>query len=119
MTELSALQDYLLSKPATSHDQPFGPDVLVFRVGGKIYALVAWEKRPLEVSLKCDPDNALFLRSLYPTVRPGYHLNKKHWNTITLDGGIPAGEIRKMIDESYDLIFSSLHRVDRERITGS
>ncbi len=90
----------------------------MYKVGGKIYALVAWEKRPLTKSLKCDPENALFLRKKYPAVIPGYHLNKKHWNTVTLDGSIEDEYIRKMIDESYDLILASLSKKKRRELSG-
>ena len=117
MTGLDELEAFLSAKPGTSREQPFGPDVLVFKAGGKIYALVAWEKQPLEISLKCDPENALFLRARFSAVRPGYHLNKKHWNTITLNGSIPDNAVKEMINESYDLVLQSLNKKQRENLT--
>ncbi len=117
MINLDELESFLSAKPGTIREQPFGPEVLVFKTGGKIYALVAWEKHPLEISLKCDPENALFLRTRYSMVRPGYHLNKKHWNTITLDGSIPDNAVKKMINESYDLILQSLTKKQLENLS--
>ncbi len=116
MTELNQLEEFILTKPGSVRSQPFGPEVLVYKVGGKIFALIAWELDPLEISLKCEPDNALFLRSRYPAVRPGYHLNKKHWNTVTLDDTVPGKDIKSMINESYDLILLSLSKKLRNSI---
>ncbi|HQU70972.1 MAG TPA: MmcQ/YjbR family DNA-binding protein [Calditrichia bacterium] len=114
--DLDTLRDYLFAKAGAAEELPFGPDVLVFKVGGKMFALVAWKQTPLEISLKCDPDQAEFLRERYPEIRPGYHLNKRHWNTITLNGSIPRKEIRGMIDQSYELILSSLPKKTRDTI---
>ena len=86
----------------------FGDDVLVFKVAGKMFALAALDELPATVNLKCDPEQALELRDRYEEVRPGYHMNKKHWNTIELSGVIPDGEITKMIDHSYDLVVARL-----------
>ncbi len=86
------------------------------RVGGKIFALFHDEDPVPSISLKCDPDHALALRAQYPAVTGGYHLNKKHWNTVTLDGSIPQVEIFEMIDESYDLVFASLKKGVRDSI---
>ena len=95
-------------KPAATEGTPFGPDNIVFKVKGKMFALLAFEEVPPRANLKCDPDLALELRDRYEQVEPGYHMNKKHWNTIVLDGVIPDGEIRKMIDHAYDLVVASL-----------
>ncbi|MCP5094510.1 MAG: MmcQ/YjbR family DNA-binding protein, partial [Chloroflexi bacterium] len=84
--ELETLRTYLMNKPGTTEERPFGPQALVYKIVGKMFALVAWELDPLDISLKCDPDEALFLRDMYTAVRPGYHMNKRHWNTISLDG---------------------------------
>lgn len=113
---LNQLQTYLLAKKGTTEETPFGPEALVYKVMGKMFALVAWEADPLTISLKCEPGQALFLRDLYPAVRPGYHLNKTHWNTVTLDGSIPEPEIWGMIDDSYTLVVSSLTRAAREAL---
>ncbi|MCP5100167.1 MAG: MmcQ/YjbR family DNA-binding protein, partial [Chloroflexi bacterium] len=95
---------------------PFGSQALVYKIVGKMFALVAWELDPLDISLKCDPDEALFLRDMYTAVRPGYHMNKRHWNTISLDGTIPTDEINRMIDDSYKLVVKGLKRVDKEKL---
>jgi predicted DNA-binding protein (MmcQ/YjbR family) len=87
---------------------PFGPDVLVFKVSGKMFALAALDEVPTTVNLKCDPDLALELRDRYEQVTPGYHMNKKHWNTVGIESGIPDSELRKMIDHSYDLVAKAL-----------
>jgi predicted DNA-binding protein (MmcQ/YjbR family) len=86
---------------------PFGPEVCVYKVAGKVFALAA-EAPPWRVSLKCDPELARILRERYPAITPGYHLNKRHWNTIALDGTVPTDEIREMIDHSYTLIAGGL-----------
>jgi predicted DNA-binding protein (MmcQ/YjbR family) len=117
--KLEELRSYLLAKKATTEETPFGPEALVYKVMGKMFALVAWEADPLTISLKCEPGEALFLRDLYPAVRPGYHMNKKHWNTVTLDGSIPEHEVRGMIDDSYELVVQSLTRAAREKLSES
>jgi predicted DNA-binding protein (MmcQ/YjbR family) len=106
--DLAQFREYCLSKPGTIEGTPFGPDVLVFKVGGKMFALAALDDVPTTVNLKCDPDLALDLRDRYEQVTPGYHMNKKHWNTIEISGGIPAVDLRRMIDHSYELIVKSL-----------
>ncbi len=116
MMEYEALCHYLDSKPGARRDMPFGKDALVFKAMGKIFAIVAWEADPLTVSLKADPVDAVILRRQYAAVRPGYHLNKKHWNTVTLDGSIPEDELRRMMDESYDLVADGMTRADQERL---
>jgi predicted DNA-binding protein (MmcQ/YjbR family) len=89
---------------------PFGPDALVFKVLDKMFALVAWQKDPLTISLKADPVDAVILRKQYKAIIPGYHMNKKHWNTVTLDGSVPDDEVRQMIDESYALVVAGMTR---------
>ena len=106
--DLAQFREYCLSKPRATEGTPFGPDVLVFKVGGKMFALAALDDVPTTVNLKCDPDLALDLRDRYDEVRPGYHMNKKHWNTVEIQGAIPYVELRKMIDHSYDLVAKSL-----------
>ena len=114
--ELESLRTYLLDKAGCTEERPFGPQALVFKVIGKMFALVAWEQNPLDISLKCDPDEALFLRDMYTAVIPGYHMNKKHWNTVTLDGSIPDDHIWRMIDDSYKLVVKGLKKADREKL---
>jgi predicted DNA-binding protein (MmcQ/YjbR family) len=106
--DLAQFRKYCLSKPRATEGTPFGPDVLVFKVRGKMFALAALEEVPPRVNLKCDPDLALELRDRYEQVTPGYHMNKKHWNTVEIESGIPIGELRKMIDHSYELVTKSL-----------
>ena len=102
--DLAGFREYCLSKPSATEDTPFGPDTLVFRIAGNIFAITALDETPARANLKCDPDFALELRDRYEQVRPGYHMNKKHWNTIEIEAGIPDAEIRKMIDHSYELV---------------
>lgn len=116
---LEPLQAYLLAKKEAVEELPFGPQALVYKVVGKMFALVAWELDPLDVSLKCDPDEALFLRDMYTAVRPGYHMSKKHWNTITLDGSIPEKEFLRMIDDSYALVVKGLTKAQRQALQNS
>ena len=106
--DLAEFREYCLTKPGASEGTPFGPDVLVFKVGGKMFALAGIDEVPTTVNLKCDPDLALDLRDRYEQVRPGYYMNKKHWNTVEIEGGIPVVELRRMIDHSYELVIKSL-----------
>ena len=108
--DLAKFREYCLGKPNATEGTPFGPDTLVFKVGGKIFAITSLDEVPARANLKCDPDLALELRDRYEQVRPGYHMNKKHWNTVELEEGIPDIEIRKMIDHSYELIAKPLPR---------
>src|SRR6476659_1727638 len=105
--DLADFREYCLRKPGASEETPFGPDVLVFKVGGKIFALASLDEVPPRVNLKCDPERALDLRDRYEEVQPGYHMNKKHWNTIELGGRIPDPELRSLIDHSYQLVVST------------
>ena len=113
---LEFLRETLLNKKSTSEETPFGPEALVYKVMGKMFALIAWEEDPLHITLKCDPDFALVLRAKYPAITAGYHMSKKHWNTIILDGSIPKDEILEMIDDSYALVVKGLKKVDREKL---
>ena len=94
-------------------DYPFGDDVAVFKVGGKMFALVALTGDPGSATLKCDPEWALELRAKHAAVRPGYHANKRHWNTVELDGSIDDDEIRHMVEHSYRLVVDRLPRAQR------
>jgi predicted DNA-binding protein (MmcQ/YjbR family) len=102
--------------PGAVEDYPFGEGVAVFKVGGRMFALVSLAGEPGSVNLKCDPDLALELRDRHPSVRPGYHQNKRHWNTVELDGSIDGDDIRWMIDHSYELVVASLPRAVRDRL---
>lgn len=103
MTRDSLVND-LGSRDGSTLEYPFGPDAAVFKVAGKIFALASLETEPIRLSLKCDPDEAVALRLSYSAVQPGYHLNKKHWNTVTLDGSLPDDLISQLIHHSYELI---------------
>jgi predicted DNA-binding protein (MmcQ/YjbR family) len=98
------VEEYVLSMPNAVLEYPFGEDVAVYKVNGKMFALIAEKSDPLRISLKCDPRLAEILREKYETVLPGYHLNKKHWNTIVLTGQLPLEEIQGFIRHSYDLV---------------
>ena len=114
--DVESFREYCLGKPAATEGTPFGEDVLVFKVAGKMFALTGLDRIPATANLKCDPDLALELRDRYDQIRPGYHMNKKHWNTVVLDGVIPDREIRKMIDHSYDLVVQSLPKAKRKAL---
>jgi predicted DNA-binding protein (MmcQ/YjbR family) len=109
-------REYCLRKPDTTEGMPFGETVLVFKVAGKMFALMSLDEVPATANLKCDPDLALELRDRYEQLRPGYHMNKKHWNTVEIESGIPEAELRKMIDHSYELVVNSLPRARRSTI---
>ena len=115
--ELKTITSHLLAQKGATEETPFGPDALVYKVMGKMFALVAWQEEPLAISLKCEPGQALFLRDIYPAVRPGYHMNKTHWNTVTLDGTVPESEVKGMIDDSYALVVKSLSRALKEELS--
>jgi predicted DNA-binding protein (MmcQ/YjbR family) len=115
--DLESFREYCLAKKAATEGMPFGETVVVFKVGGKMFALASLDEVPTTVNLKCDPDLALELRDRYEQVRPGYHMNKKHWNTVELGTGIPNAEIRKMIDHSYGLVAERLSKAKQERAT--
>lgn len=107
------LKSACLSFAGAREEFPFGEEVSVFKVAGKIFAITELASDPLEVSLKCEPDLAVQLRAAYPTVRPGYHLNKRHWNTVTIDGAVPDRTVLDMIEDSYDLVVAALPRAKR------
>jgi len=100
---IETIREYCISKPEATEGFPFGEDTLVFKVRGKIFALASLDGDHT-VNLKCDPGFALELREKYPAVTPGYHMNKKHWNTIILDGSVPDKEVLTWIDRSYNLV---------------
>lgn len=107
---------YCLAKPGATEGAPFGPDHIVFKVQGKMFALLGLDEVPTRVNLKCDPDLALELRDRYEQVEPGYHMNKRHWNTVIFDGVIPEVEIKKMVDHSYELVVASLPKAKRKAL---
>ena len=116
------VRDYLLSKPEAWEDFPFRLDVAVFKVQKKMFATLSQGaangigQDQWQMNVKCEPEQALMLRDVFPAVVPGYHMNKAHWNTVILDGSIPQGEIERMIDHSFSLVFQSLTKKDRNRM---
>jgi predicted DNA-binding protein (MmcQ/YjbR family) len=111
--ELRAL---CLSFAGSAETFPFGPRTSVFKVAGKIFALAPLPSQPLTVSLKCEPALAEQLRAAHPAVTPGYHLNKRHWNTVIIDGTLPREMIRDMVEDSYDLVVSALPATRRRQL---
>ena len=114
--DAAELRTWCLAQSGAVEDFPFGPEHSVFKVGGKTFALSTLERTPLEVSAKCEPELALQLRDTYTAIRPGYHLNKRHWNTITLDGSLSDQLVRELIADSYDLVVSALPKRTREEL---
>jgi predicted DNA-binding protein (MmcQ/YjbR family) len=114
--DVESFREYCLAKPGATEETPFGEDVLVFKVAGKIFALAPLDEVPARANLKCDPDFALELRDRYEQVQPGYHMNKKHWNTVGIDSGIPNAELRRMIDHSYGLVVKSLPKAQQAKL---
>jgi predicted DNA-binding protein (MmcQ/YjbR family) len=114
--DAAGLRAWCLRQPGAIEDFPFGPEHSVFKVSGKMFALSALERTPLEVSVKCEPELAVALRNTYSAIRPGYHLNKRHWNTITLDGSISDRLVCDLVEDSYDLVVSALPARVRQQL---
>jgi predicted DNA-binding protein (MmcQ/YjbR family) len=110
-----SLRDHCLAKPGTTDGYPFGPGALVAKVAGRMFALITDDEDPVRVSVKCEPELAELLCETHDAVAPGYHLNKRHWITVTLDGDIDD-EVRGLIDDSYDLVVAGLPRRERDRL---
>lgn len=117
--DLETLRNHLLKKPGANEGLPFGPQALVFKVLDKMFAVIALDAFPSWVTLKCDPERALLLREQYEAVRPGYHTNKKHWNTVTLDGSVPDAELLEWVDHSYQLVVQGMSKTARDRLKDS
>lgn len=107
---------YCLAKKGVTESMPFGNTALVFKVLNKMFALAEIDSQPLSVNLKCDPERAGALREMYPCVQPGYHMNKKHWNTVTADGSVNLSLLREWIDHSYDLVAHSLTKAQQQEL---
>lgn len=103
---IETLREYCLSRPGTEETLPFGPDTLVFKVSGKAFLLTGLDSEELRFNVKCDPDKAIELREEYACVLPGYHMNKKHWNTIVADGSVSDKQLKEWIDHSYELVIN-------------
>lgn len=111
--DYQAARTYMLSRPEAWEDFPFFPDIAVMKVRNKMFATLSIEKGTARMNLKCNPDEAQMLRDVFSAVLPGYHMNKRHWNTVLLDGSIPAGELERMIDRSYGLVVKGMTRKER------
>ncbi len=108
------LRCYCLAKSGAEESFPFDEHTLVFKVAGKMFALFSLNKQPLAVNLKCDPERAIDLRERYTSISPGYHMNKKHWNTITIDGELSKDLVNSLVDHSYELVVSKLPKKLRQ-----
>ncbi len=113
---IEALREYCLLKPATEETLPFGPETLVYKVCGKVFLLTSLDTENFQFNVKCDPDLAQELREQFTCVQPGYHMNKKHWNTILVDGSVSTKQLKEWIDHSYDLVVNSLPKKQREQL---
>lgn len=113
MEQLLAL---LLSFPGVTEEEPFGPEVVVYKVKGMMFALVDYDSVPPTMNLKCDPDRALDLRDVHEAIRPGWHMNKRHWNTLDLDGSLRGALVTELVQHSYGLVVAALPRRVREKL---
>jgi predicted DNA-binding protein (MmcQ/YjbR family) len=114
--ELETLKAYCLALPFTTEEYPFDLVTAVFKVKNKMFAIISLEGEPLSLSLKCDPDDAVALRTQYPAITAGYHLSKTHWNSMALDGSLSEALVRELIDHSYELVANGLKKMDREAV---
>lgn len=113
---IEELREYCLSLPNVEETFPFDQYTLVFKVGGKMFALTGLDATELSINLKCDPEKAVELRERYPAVQPGYHMSKKHWNTVYIDGSVQRKQIEEWIKDSYRLVIASLPKKVREEL---
>ncbi len=116
MNDIAGIREKLLSFPETTEETPFGPEVLVYKVAGKMFATLSPDELPVRMNLKCDPDRALDLRDEHETIIPGYHMNKKHWNTLVLDGSLPHNFILELIEHSFQLVLAGHTRKTQAQI---
>ena len=113
---IETLRHYCLAKKGATEGFPFGETTLVFKVMDKMFLLISLDASPLQFNAKCDPDKAIELREKYDAVQPGYHMNKKHWNTIIVNGSIAQKLLKEMIDDSYELIVQTLSKKEKEKL---
>lgn len=111
---IEEIRNYCLRKKGVTESFPFGENTLVFKVMSKMFLLASLDEIPLTVNLKCDPEKAVEMREIYDAVKPGYHMNKIHWNTISLDGSVPSGEIFEWINESFELVKKGLNKKEKD-----
>ena len=113
---IEQIREYCLKKKGVTEEFPFDEETLVFKVAGKIFLLASLESIPLQINLKCEPEKAVELREEYESVQPGYHMNKKHWNTIIIDGTVPTRNLFEWIDDSYNLVVAGLKKSERNKL---
>ena len=116
MQTASQLRGACQQLPGSAETFPFGLNTLVLKVGGKVYALIGLDSEPLSLSLKCDPERAEALRAAHTEIVPGYHLNKRHWNTLTLGGNLPDALVSELLTHSYELVLGSLTKAQRAEV---
>jgi predicted DNA-binding protein (MmcQ/YjbR family) len=114
--DIETLRDYCITKPGVTEGFPFGEDTLVFKVGGKLFLLIGLSEAN-RFNVKCDPELAVEMRERYTEVQPGYHMNKQHWNTVFMDGGLTQKQLCEMIDHSYLLVFKSLPKKVQDELS--
>ena len=117
MLDRDALRAHCLAQPGAFEDFPFGPDAAVYKVAGKMFALIPASAEPPSISLKCDPVRAVMLRDTFAAITPGYHLNKKHWNSVRIDGTVPDDDVLELIEHAYALVVAGLTRKQRETLS--
>jgi predicted DNA-binding protein (MmcQ/YjbR family) len=115
---VETLRDYCLSKPGVTESLPFGPENLVLKVGNKMFALISLDNQPITINLKCDPERAEQLREEFAAVKPGYHMNKRHWNTVEMGGSVRWSQVQEWIDHSYELVRQSLPKATKAELAG-
>ncbi len=114
---LENIREYCIAKLGVEETTPFGPDTIVYKVIGKAFLITGFENNPVQFNVKCDPEKAIDLRERYNFVLPGYHMNKKHWNTIVVDGSVSIQLLKEWIDHSYQLVIESLPKKEREKLS--
>jgi len=114
--DIETFRAYCLAKKGVEETFPFGPETLVFKVWGKMFALTGLEHTSFQVNLKCDPDRSLELREAYEDIQPGWHMSKKHWNTVFFENGLSTSFLKELIDHSYDLVVSGLSKADQQKL---
>lgn len=118
MNDLERIHSFLLHFPETTEEFPFGPEAAVYKVAGKMFAILSPDDVPASMNLKCNPDRAVELRDTHEAIIPGYHMNKRHWNTLKLDGSLPDGFVEELVQHSYDLVLAGHTGKVRDRILG-
>ena len=113
---LEELRDYCMSKKAVEETLPFGPETLVFKVMGKAFLLTGFDSNPVQFNVKCDPEKAIELRDRYNCVLPGYHMNKKHWNTILADDSVSNKQLKEWITDSYNLVVAGMPKIQQKKL---